>query len=251
MLQNTLKVSVVSYINSLPFIYGLENYTGTKAYSIEKDIPSVCAQKLLDGSIDVGLVPVAILPLLQQPQLLTKYCIGADGEVGSVLLLSEVPLEEIKTVLLDFHSRTSVQLVQVLFREYWKQAPTWKAAEADFISQIKGTTAAVVIGDRTFELKNKFAYSYDLAQAWKKFTGLPFVFAAWVANKKLTDEQLQNFNAAIEFGITNIQEVINQLNQQKIPGLNASHYLSENIQYNFDDQKRQGLELFLNYLQTN
>jgi predicted solute-binding protein len=71
-----------------------------------------------------------------------------------------------------------------------------------------------------------------------------------VANKKLTDEQLQNFNAAIEFGITNIQEVINQLNQQKIPGLNASHYLSENIQYNFDDQKRQGLELFLNYLQT-
>ena len=248
--QNTLRVSVLSYINSLPFIYGLENYTGPKAFSIEKDIPSVCAQKLLDGSIDVGLVPVAILPLLHQPQLLTKYCIGADGEVGSVLLLSEVPLEEIKTVLLDFHSRTSVQLVQVLFREHWKQTPTWKAAEADFISHIKGTTAAVVIGDRTFELKNRFAYSYDLAQAWKKFTGLPFVFAAWVANKKLTDEQLDHFNAAIEYGISNIQEVINQLNQQKIPGLNASQYLTENIQYNFDDQKRQGLQLFLNYLQS-
>src|SRR6185369_11597556 len=113
--------------------------------------------------------------------IISDYCIGADGDVGSVLLLSDVPMSEIKNVLLDYQSRTSVTLAQVLADKYWRIKPRWTDAKENYERDIKGTTAGVVIGDRTFALKNKFKYTYDLSGEWKIFTGLPFVFACWVA----------------------------------------------------------------------
>ncbi|MBL0049750.1 MAG: menaquinone biosynthesis protein [Bacteroidetes bacterium] len=248
MADKKIKVSVVSYTNSLPFVYGLENYPGEKKFELQKDIPAVCAQKLLTNKVDVGLVPVAILPQLEEYHIISDYCIGADGAVGSVLLFSDVPLREIRTILLDFHSRTSVQLVQLLSEKFWKIAPVWKNATEDFIADISGTTAAVVIGDRTFSLKNTYKYSYDLSEEWKNFTGLSFVFAAWVANKKLPDVFLSSFEAAVRYGIDNKAKVIEQLKLQAIPGLDAAHYLNTNIQFDLDEGKKKGLELFLSYL---
>ena len=248
MLDRKIKVSVVSYTNSLPFVYGLENYTGDKNFELEKDIPSLCANKLVNDKVDVGLVPVAVIPELKEHYIISDYCIGADGEVGSVLLLSDVPLNEIKMVLLDFHSRTSIQLVQVLSRSFWKISPIWKKTSENFISQISGTTVAVVIGDRTFALKGKYNYAYDLAEEWKKFTSLPFVFAAWVANKKLPESFLSSFSKAIQFGIENKQAVIHQLNQKQIEGFDAEVYLNQHIRFDLNEEKKQGLALFLNYL---
>lgn len=248
MLDRKVKVSVVSYTNSLPFVYGLENYEGEKNFELEKDIPSLCANKLVNDKVDVGLVPVAVIPELKEHYIISDYCIGADGEVASVLLLSDVPLNEIKMVLLDFHSRTSIQLVQVLSRNYWKIAPIWKKTTENFISHISGTTAAVLIGDRTFALKGKYKYAYDLADEWKKFTGLPFVFAAWVANKKLPEVFLTSFSNAIHFGIANKEEVIRLLNQKQIEGFDAAHYLNQNISFELNSAKKKGMDLFLSYL---
>ena len=92
-----IKISVVNYTNSLPFVYGLENYKGVMNFELQKDIPSECARKLIDNEVDIGLIPVAVIPLLKEVHILTNYCIGAVGEVSSVLLLSEVPLEKIET----------------------------------------------------------------------------------------------------------------------------------------------------------
>ncbi|MBA3972463.1 MAG: menaquinone biosynthesis protein, partial [Bacteroidetes bacterium] len=174
-----IKISVVSYLNSKPFIYGLKHSSLMDQIDLELDIPAVCAQKLKERKVDIGLVPIAILPELTEKYIISDYCIGAVGKVASVMLYSDVPLEEIKFVLLDYQSRTSVALVKVLAKKFWKIKPEWINAGVDYENKISGSMAAVIIGDRTFGLNDKYRYAYDLAEEWQKFTGLPFVFACW------------------------------------------------------------------------
>jgi chorismate dehydratase len=147
-----IRISAVSYLNSLPFVYGLTHSSLINECDISLDIPSVCAEKLINGTVDIGLIPVAAIPQVPNATIISDYCIGANGEVKTVCLFSEVPLNEIKTILLDYQSRTSVLLVKILAKEFWKINPEFINAEAGFEQKIKGTTAGVVIGDRTFEL---------------------------------------------------------------------------------------------------
>lgn len=243
-----IKISAVSYLNSKPFIYGLQHSKLIDEIDLQLDIPSVCAQKLIDGKVDIGLIPVAILPQLKEKYIITDYCIGAEGKVASVMLYSNVPLQEITKILLDYQSRTSVTLVKVLATNFWKINPQWIPAKANFENEIEGTTAAVIIGDRTFGLENKYAYSYDLAEEWQKFTQLPFVFACWVANKKLPDSFLKEFNLVLKSGIANRSALIVELTQSKIYPTDVDVYLNKNIKYDYDSAKKKGLELFLGYL---
>src|SRR5215217_7144760 len=127
-----IRISAVNYLNSKPFIYGLENSAIRNEIELQLDIPSVCADKLEENKVDIGLVPVAILPELEEYHIISDYCIGADGEVGSVLLLSEVPLNEIKVIQLDYQSRTSVLLAQILAEKFWKIKPQWMDGEENF-----------------------------------------------------------------------------------------------------------------------
>lgn len=241
-----IKISVVSYLNSVPFIYGLENSTELiNSVILEKDIPSISAQKTINGAVDIGLVPVAIIPELKYSNIVSDYCIGANGNVKSVLLVSEVPLNEITEIYLDYQSRTSIKLVQVLAKKFWEINPVMIPSEEGYIENIKNTCAGVIIGDRTFNLPSRFRYIYDLAGEWKSYTGLPFVFAAWVANKPLSETFIKAFNKAITYGIQNIDNVIAELSDYNI---NISQYLNQNISYNLDEIKKQGMNLFLSYL---
>ena len=243
-----IKVSLVSYLNSKPFLYGLQHYPLKNDISISLDSPAVCAQKLLDKKVDIGLIPVAIIPQLNEYHIIGNYCIGAQGKVGSVMLYSDVPLKDIKTILLDYQSRTSVTLVKILAKQLWKIAPVWENAAENFETKITGTTAAVIIGDRTFGLENKFAYSYDLAEEWEKLTGLPFVFACWVANKKLPDDFINEFNAALKSGIDNRPALIAELSKENNYSTDVVHYLNEQIKYDLNDERKKALSLFLEYM---
>jgi chorismate dehydratase len=243
-----VKVSVVSYLNSKPFIYGLENSDLIHEIDLQQDIPSVCAQKLLTQKVDIGLIPVAIIPSLAEHYIISDYCIGAVGKVASVCLYSNVPLNKIKTVLLDYQSRTSVTLVKVLAAELWNIQPEWKKADEQFEKSIKDDTAAVIIGDRTFGLENTYAYSYDLAEEWQKLTGLPFVFACWVANKKQQNDFISKFNCALKNGINHISHISESLQKTKKYSINVENYLSNNISYTLDEPKKEALALFLKYL---
>jgi chorismate dehydratase len=246
--MSKIKISIVSYLNSKPFIFGLHNSKLLDNIDLQLDIPSVCAQKLIDNKVDIGLIPVAVLPQLKTSHIISNYCIGAEGKVASVMLYSNVPLQEITSVLLDYQSRTSVTLVKVLAANFWKINPHWIPAMTDYENNVKGTTAAVIIGDRTFGLENKFAYSYDLAEEWQKFTKLPFVFACWVANKKLQDGFISEFDQALKYGIDNRPTLIAELVKSGSYSTNVDNYLTQNIRYNYDDAKKQALNLFLNYL---
>lgn len=249
--MSKIKISVVSYLNSKPFIYGF-NHTGfTSKIDLQLDIPSVCARKLIDGKVDIGLIPVAVLPQLKEQYILSNYCIGAEGKVASVMLYSNVPLQEIENILLDYQSHTSVILVKVLARYFWKINPQWFSAKTDYENDITGNTAAVIIGDRTFGIGNKYTYSYDLAEEWQKFTQLPFVFACWVANKKLPDKFINEFNEALKYGIDNRSTLIADLIKQNNYSTNIEIYLNQNIKYEYDDSKKKALNLFLDYISKN
>ena len=245
--MSKIKISAVSYLNSKPFIYGLENSEVMQEIDLQLDVPSVCAAKLIENKVDIGLVPVAVLPELEEYHIISDYCIGADGAVSSVLLLSDVPLNEIKNILLDNQSRTSVELVQVLANKFWKIQPVWHDAEENYETLIKGTTAGVVIGDRTFSLKNKFKYVYDLAAEWKKFTSLPFVFACWVSNKKLPGDFIERFNNALKNGLSSKDEVIKEYRKEKNIDFDVKDYLENKLSYTLDERKRKALALFLQY----
>ncbi len=240
-----IKISAVSYLNSLPFVYGLTHSTLINECDISLDIPSVCAEKLINGTVDIGLIPVAAIPQVPNATIISDYCIGANGEVKTVCLFSEVPLNEIKTILLDYQSRTSVLLVKILAKEFWKINPEFINAEAGFEQKIKGTTAGVVIGDRTFELIPQFKNSFDLAYEWKKFTGLPFVFAAWVSNRPVRGKFIISFNLALKRGLISIDRTLDKYPPGFINRAQAIIYLKQNISYDLDAQKKKAMKLFL------
>lgn len=239
----------MSYLNTLPFRWAIRNSSLPEMAEMSEDIPAVCAQKLLDGTVDLALVPVAVIPQLKEHYIVSDYCIGADGVVDSVKLYSEVPVKDVQCVRLDYQSRTSVNLVRVLFRFFWKSRPEYVDAEPGFEREVKNGTAAVVIGDRTFSLSGKYRFETDLAQAWKDFTGLPFVFAAWVSNKKLPGDFLETFNSVLHRGATHVDEAVAA--EPEHPVLNKTEvadYLRNRIDYRLDAKKREAMALFHSYL---
>lgn len=243
-----IKISAVSYLNSKPFIYGLEHSEIINEIDLQLDIPSVCAQKLLEGKVDIGLIPVAVIPLLKEHYIISDYCIGAVGKVASVMLYSYVPLNEIKKVLLDYQSRTSVTLVKVLAKNFWKINPEWIRATDDFENNIENTTAAVIIGDRTFGLENKYPFSFDLSEEWQKFTHLPFVFACWVSTVKLSTGFINDFNQALKYGMDNRSALIDELEANGKYPTDIATYLTKSLSYEYDADKKQAMKLFLTFL---
>ncbi len=247
-----LKLSAVSYLNTKPFLLGLEKTGLIKEIDLSLEIPSKTASRLLAGEVQLGLVPVAVIPQLPTYQLISNYCIGAVGAVKTVCLYSQKPLHQIKRILLDYHSRTSVQLVQVLCREYWQLSNIeFVNTQAGYEHEIAGETAGVIIGDRTIEWSKKFTYAYDLPQHWMDFTGLPFVFAAWIATNPLPPPFVNRLNEAFDIGMQHIDEVVAHYRAAYDPSFDIHQYLTQYISYHLDDAKREGLDLFLQHIKNN
>jgi len=244
-----VKVVAVSYLNTKPLLYGLVQQKELEDYiDLQLEIPSICADKLLSGEADLGLIPVGAIPQLIQagknPQVISDYCIGCEGAVKTVCIYSDSPIEEIEELYLDHHSRTSVELAQILLKEYWKREPKLLQAEDGFIDKINGKRAAVVIGDRTIGLHEKHKYVYDLGEAWKEHTGLPFVFAAWVTTKPLSESFQIAFNFALADGIGDIPKLVYLLPSPS-PSFDLHEYFSKFISYNLNAAKLEALDLFL------
>lgn len=239
-----LKVTAVSYLNTKPLLYGLVKSGLSEELDLRLDIPSVCASKLASGEADFGLIPVAAIPELATPHIISDYCIGTVGEVATVCIFSEVPLEQVKELYLDFHSRTSVELAKILLEKHWHCSPALLPATPGFEDKITGSTAALIIGDRAMDHLGKHAFTYDLGEAWLAHTGLPFVFAAWVSNRPLPADFIEKFNAAMQLGIESIPQLMLILPQQH-PGFDLEKYFTENISYQLDARKRKALGLFL------
>jgi chorismate dehydratase len=246
-LERKWRIGAVSYLNTRPLLLGFEQSGLMPQIELVKAYPAKIAQDLIDGTIDMGLVPVAITPLLKEAHFVSNYCIGAKGPVASVCIFSQVPMEQIEKVYLDYQSRTSVQLARILLAQYWKKGVEFIKAEEGYINEIGGTTAGVIIGDRALAARPGFAYIYDLAEAWIAHTGHPFVFATWIANKPIPAEFMEAFDKANGYGLDRLEEVIAGIPlSEQVYDLHK--YYTENISYDFDAAKREGLKLFLSFL---
>ncbi len=236
---------MVSFLNTLPFRYAFSQCNDlSEVLEISEDIPSVCAEKLLKNEVDIGLIPVAVLPYLSDYYIISDYCIGAKQAVDSVFLFSHQPVEDLKTVYLDFRSRTSVQLVQILSKNHWNVSPEFIHAKPGYESEIKGSVGGVVIGDKALAMFNDFSYRYDLAKAWYDYTGDEFVFAAWVSCRPLPEDFVKKFNDLLTFGIKNLNKAID-IYGKNYPDLPVEHYLKKRIDYWWTDSKKRSLQMFL------
>ncbi|MHC1705246.1 MAG: menaquinone biosynthetic enzyme MqnA/MqnD family protein [Tenuifilaceae bacterium] len=240
-----IKVTAVSYLNTAPFVYGLQHTSIRDQIDLSLDYPAECARKVASGEVDLGLVPIAAIPSIPLYNIVTDYCIGTEGPVRTVVLLSNSPIETLERIYLDYQSRTSVVLVKILSQSLWKIKPEWVPFTPHHTSKdIDPYEGVVIIGDRVFELESNFKYRYDLAEEWIRLTGLPFVFAAWTANKQLDPAFLATFNSSLRYGIESIPASIDFFSQSKLSKLESEFYLQNNISYNFNQQKREALKLF-------
>ena len=241
--RGKLKLVAVSYLNTKPLLAGLRAAGMDQELEIIEAHPAHCASMIRTGAADIALMPVASIPNIPQAQIISNYCIGANGPVSSVALFSQVPLEEVQEVMLDYQSRTSAALCRLLLEKHWKLPVQFKDTRAGFINEIKGNTAGLVIGDRSFGLKEKAGYAYDLSQAWHDYTGLPFVFACWVSRVPLSPAFIDRFDAAMAKGLAMRRQIADKL-QQNYPDQNVWKYFTERIDYLLDERKRQALERF-------
>jgi len=229
---------------------GLRDGEVASMTEVEVCHPSECADRLSSGLTDVGLVPVAAIASMEEYHIVSDFCIGTQGEVRTVLLVSNTALDEVKDIYLDFRSRSSVALCRILAKKFWLKEFTWHPTTEDFdITAMKHGEAAVMIGDRCFEFARHFKHRTDLGLEWKNFTGLPFVFACWVSAKPLDSHFATLFSKALGEGIVRRNEAVSLLKEGSVvtPG-EVIDYLNNNIDFNLDDRKREAISLFISYI---
>jgi chorismate dehydratase len=238
-----IKVGVVNYLNTKPLLYGLQRPPVNEKIELIAAYPARLAEMLVNNEIDMGLIPVAAIPELSSWYIVGDHCIGTEGEIASVCLFSEVPMNEIKKVYLDYQSRSSVALLQWLMKEYWGIDPeVVQATDESYRNEINGTTAGLVIGDRALEQRKISTFIYDLGSEWRAITGLPFVFAAWVSTQKLPDEFIELFNKANEMGLHHIDEIVAETH---FDIYDLKKYYTLHLSYHLDERKQQGMKRFL------
>ena len=241
--MNKIRVGIVNYLNTKPLLYGLQRMPIADKIELTGNYPSRLADMLAADQIDLGLIPVASIPDLPEHYIIGEHCIAAEGEIASVALFSDVPLKQIEKVYLDYQSRTSAALLQYLIKEYWDINPEIiQSDNDDFRKLIKGATAGLVIGDRAFEQRRVSNFIYDLGSEWKKITGLPFVFAAWVSNKQLPAAFIEEFDKANEMGLHHIDEIVAE---QKFDLFDLKKYYNLHLSYHVDDKKKKAINKFL------
>ncbi len=241
--MNKIRVGIVNYLNTRPLLYGLEREPIREKIELIGDYPARLTELLLKNEIDVGLIPVASIPRLPEYHIVGNHCIGTEGEIASVALFSEVPMEQIEKVWLDYQSRSSVALLKWLMKEYWGINPLlFEAKDENYRKEIKGTTAGLVIGDRAFQQRKISTFIYDLGSEWKAITGLPFVFAAWVSMRALPDDFIEEFDRANAIGLKHIDEIVAATDSDLF---DMKKYYNLHLSYELDDGKRKAIARFL------
>lgn len=242
-MRKRVNVAIVSYLNTLPFIYGFQNHRLGQNFNLIMATPRACAELFINGKVDISLLPVGVLPTLSDYKIISNYCIGCDGKVRTVCLFYINSLDEVSEIFLDSDSRTSVLLIQILMKKYYKRNIKFMPLDVTNTNNfIENHQAILAIGDKTFELE-KIYKKIDLGEVWKEWTTLPFTFAAFVTSNVSDPETELELNECLQFGIQNIHN-LNYENYKNIENLET--YLTTNISYDLNDLKLEALHLFLN-----
>ncbi len=238
----------VQFLNARPLLAGLE--AGIPApfpYRFGVAEPSACAERLAAGESVAGLVPVAALPTMPAVQACSELGVACHHEVTSVLLLSRVPLEEIRTLAAHTASRTSVTLARLLLAERWGAHPELVPARPPLPAMLERADAAVIIGDPALAVHGRSGLlEVDLAGAWAEWTGLPFVFAVWGVRSGAPEGLAELLMRSLEFAEANWEELLPAwASSHRVPLAEARRYLERTLHHRLGQDERAGMEAFL------
>ncbi len=243
--MSKIKIASVSYLNSIPFTYGI-----TESGAIDAELilapPAECTRLLSDGEVDAALIPVGGLTSLGDDfKIITSHCIGATQAVRTVAMMSDEPLHSIERVWLDMESQTSIKLLAHLCDNHFEIAPKWHLlTDRERLLHPEDGDAFLLIGDKVFEHEGEFEYTIDLAEEWIRATSLPFAFAVWCARNEFDESAEEELEEALTWGVEHAFEALSAL-RSDIEMEEGYKYLTENIDTLLDNAKRQAMDMFL------
>jgi chorismate dehydratase len=240
-----MRIGAVSYLNSKPLIFCIDR--ADPEIEVVEDLPSRLADRLAAGELDVALVPS--IEYFRQPggTIISDACIASDGPVRSVKLYGRVPPQRIRTLALDEGSRTSAALAQILFSERFAREPELVPLPIGTPLEAVAADAAMLIGDRGMQRpEGGFEFVWDLGQEWRDWTGLPFVFAMWIARRGAASGRLdQVLRKARDEGLGRLEEIARRhAPEARIAEADCLAYFRENLQFHLGPRQRRGLALF-------
>ncbi|MGC2656700.1 MAG: menaquinone biosynthesis protein [Bryobacteraceae bacterium] len=246
--ENLFRIGAVSYLNTVPLVWGMIEGPQQSKVELSFSLPSVCSQQVEDRVIDAGLVPVAEIAR-QGLEIVPGVGIACLGAVRSILLISRVPVREIRTLAADAGSRTSVQLARVILRERYGSEPAIYRETPKLETMLESADAALVIGDPALRIDPQ-TLNYeclDLGAEWHALTGLPMVFATWAGKPGLPVKAMSELTRnSYEFGKARLDEIVDAEYQRRgITRSLASRYLREHIRFEIGAPEQKGLDAFL------
>ncbi|PYV45342.1 MAG: hypothetical protein DMG06_02740 [Acidobacteria bacterium] len=243
--MHKLKLSIVYYLNSLPLSWGFIRGPQRELFELDFSPPSRCADLLAEGKVDVGLIPTIEYQRIPDLKIIPGLAVASKFRVKSVLLISKVPAQNIKTLAADSSSRTSVCLLEILLRCRFKAEPFIQSQAPNVNAMLQANDAALIIGDVALKARTDGLFIYDLAAEWLSQTRKPFVFAFWAVRNSAQLRSGSSFHASYEFGKSELEAIAAE--QSKRLGLSQAQvlsYLTQNIDYALDRENLEGLVLF-------
>lgn len=250
------RVCAVSYLNSVPLVWGMLHGPQKGLFDLRFTLPAECADALRAGEADIGLVPSAALA--RQPDLVVVpgCSVSCRGPVRSILLISLKPLEAIESFAADTSSRTSVVLAQVLLARKFGLRPRVRPYPPKVDEMLEVADAALIIGDPALRLdpgktswRGRPLFVYDLGAEWVQMTGLPMVFAVWAVKRLVADAGLTAaFTGSAEYGRQHLDEIIrDESRRRQLPQDLVRRYLTDHISFGLGERERASLALFLRH----
>lgn len=248
----TFRLSVVQYLNTVPVIWGMLHGGQKGKFDLDFTTPSRCADAVRAGTADAGIIPSIEVLRIGGLSAVAGVSISALDRVRSVILISKRPIEEVRSVSLDTSSRTSAALTTILLRNFYGLQPDFTPAAPDPAAMLQSADAALLIGDPALVFDPQVIEGgaglrvYDLAAEWKKFTSLPFVFALWAGPASDAVARFsQDFRDSRDFGLAHLDDIAAEhAPRHGISPEDVKIYLSQNINYNLDEEQREGLRTF-------
>lgn len=237
----------MSYLNTVPLIWGMLHGPQRELVDLSFAIPSACAREVEEGQVQIGLVPVAEI-VRQGMEIVPGIGITCLGAVRSILLFSKVPWKQVRTLAADLSSRTSVELARVILRERYRIEPRILLHEPILDKMLSIADAALIIGDPALRIApEKLPLEcLDLGAEWLALTGLPMVFAAWAGKPGISVESLRGItNSSYEFGKARTDQIVDQeYKKRQISKQLADRYLREHIRFELGTNEQRGLQAF-------
>jgi len=251
-----LRISAISYLNTAPLMWDFEHAEVGQSFDISYTLPSLCARALADGSADLGIIPAAAYAQIPDLRILPDVAIASRRAVRSILLVSQIPVELVRTVALDTSSMTSVALTKILFEKWLGGGREFVSMEPHIEKMLEECDAGLLIGDPALQVDRRKYHTLDLAEEWIRYTGKPFVFAFWAVRAQAIKEADPNLDLASIFresrdhGLEakNLQEIEREWGPRLgLTQADVHTYLTENIHYQLDSGCLAGLQLFYRY----